>query len=203
MAWTTPGTAVAGEVLTAAFWNEQVRDNLNALDAAGANAVGSVLIASADFSAASTVDITSVFSADYVNYELHVIADSSNNDVSFRVRMMSGASAETAANYNQQVLRANIPSGVFTTGSSNDTAWTVAGLIDDNGTAQNPNRFYIFSPFTTARETSFLNVSWSAARAIGVHGGTYAATTSYDGIQIYGSAGTVSGRYWVYGLRSA
>ena len=27
MAWTTPGTAVAGEVLEAAFWNEQVRDN--------------------------------------------------------------------------------------------------------------------------------------------------------------------------------
>ena len=31
MAWTTPGTAVAGEVLTAAFWNEQVRDNLTEL----------------------------------------------------------------------------------------------------------------------------------------------------------------------------
>jgi hypothetical protein len=28
MAFTTPGTAVAGEVLTAAFWNEQVRDNI-------------------------------------------------------------------------------------------------------------------------------------------------------------------------------
>ena len=28
MAWTTPGTAVAGDVLTAAFWNTQVRDNL-------------------------------------------------------------------------------------------------------------------------------------------------------------------------------
>lgn len=27
MAWTTPGTATAGEVLTAAFWNTQVRDN--------------------------------------------------------------------------------------------------------------------------------------------------------------------------------
>lgn len=27
MAWTTPGTAVAGTVLTAAFWNTQVRDN--------------------------------------------------------------------------------------------------------------------------------------------------------------------------------
>ena len=31
MAFTTPGTAVAGEVLTAAFWNEQVRDNANFL----------------------------------------------------------------------------------------------------------------------------------------------------------------------------
>lgn len=29
MAWTTPGTAVAGDVLTAAFWNTNVRDNLN------------------------------------------------------------------------------------------------------------------------------------------------------------------------------
>ena len=28
MAWTTPGTATAGSVLTAAFWNTQVRDNL-------------------------------------------------------------------------------------------------------------------------------------------------------------------------------
>jgi hypothetical protein len=28
MAWTTPGTAVAGDVLTAAFWNSNVRDNM-------------------------------------------------------------------------------------------------------------------------------------------------------------------------------
>lgn len=32
MAWTTPGTATAGNVLTAAFWNTNVRDNLNDLD---------------------------------------------------------------------------------------------------------------------------------------------------------------------------
>jgi len=31
MAWTTPGTATAGEVLTAGFWNEQVRDNLDSV----------------------------------------------------------------------------------------------------------------------------------------------------------------------------
>lgn len=31
MAWTTPGTATAGDVLTASFWNTQVRDNQNFL----------------------------------------------------------------------------------------------------------------------------------------------------------------------------
>ncbi len=31
MAFTTPGTAVAGDVLTAAFWNSNVRDNTDAL----------------------------------------------------------------------------------------------------------------------------------------------------------------------------
>lgn len=31
MAWTTPSTAVAGSTLSAAFWNEQVRDNISAL----------------------------------------------------------------------------------------------------------------------------------------------------------------------------
>lgn len=36
MAWTTPSTAVAGETaLTAALWNEQVRDNLSSLVEAG------------------------------------------------------------------------------------------------------------------------------------------------------------------------
>jgi hypothetical protein len=37
MAWTTPGTATAGEVLTAAFWNQNVRDNLNSVKSAVIN----------------------------------------------------------------------------------------------------------------------------------------------------------------------
>jgi hypothetical protein len=35
MAWTTPATAVAGDTLTAAFWNLHVRDNLNWIARAG------------------------------------------------------------------------------------------------------------------------------------------------------------------------
>lgn len=43
MAWTTPGTATAGDVLTAAFWNTQVRDNFTATH----NASTGVLLSSA------------------------------------------------------------------------------------------------------------------------------------------------------------
>lgn len=39
MAWTTPGTAVTNSGLTAAFWNLNVRDNLNAFYASGINVV--------------------------------------------------------------------------------------------------------------------------------------------------------------------
>jgi hypothetical protein len=52
MAWTTPGTATAGEVLTAAFWNEQVRDNSNNLRAL-ANVQSTSLLATSSFSLAT------------------------------------------------------------------------------------------------------------------------------------------------------
>lgn len=39
MAWTTPGTAVTNSGLTAAFWNLNVRDNLNAIYTTGTNVV--------------------------------------------------------------------------------------------------------------------------------------------------------------------
>jgi microcystin-dependent protein len=35
MSWTSPGTAVVGQLVTAAYWNQQIRDNLNAVAAVG------------------------------------------------------------------------------------------------------------------------------------------------------------------------
>lgn len=44
MAWTAPATAVANSVLTAAFWNQQVRDNLLESAPAKATASGRLLV---------------------------------------------------------------------------------------------------------------------------------------------------------------
>jgi hypothetical protein len=63
MAFTTPGTAVAGEVLTAAFWNTNVRDNTNALRAVQINVksatnAGLVTATSGTEATVATVTIT-------------------------------------------------------------------------------------------------------------------------------------------------
>lgn len=47
MAWTTPGTAVAGAVLEADFWNSNVRDGLNAIRDAQINVQQTVLTSAA------------------------------------------------------------------------------------------------------------------------------------------------------------
>lgn len=100
MAWTTPGTATAGEVLTAAFWNEQVRDN-SAYLKAEADANGLVLIDETDFtSSTSIVPGGAVFSADYQSYVLTVTGVSA--DATTRacyMRMRNGATSETGNNY--------------------------------------------------------------------------------------------------------
>jgi len=47
MAYTTPGTAVAGDVLTASFWNSNVRDNIAQLNSDIAGKMSSTALLSA------------------------------------------------------------------------------------------------------------------------------------------------------------
>jgi len=61
MAFTTPGTAVAGEVLTAAFWNTQVRDNLSHIYGGVKNSVvTNVTAATFNTSSTSFTNITNL-----------------------------------------------------------------------------------------------------------------------------------------------
>ena len=60
MAWTTPGTATAGEVLTAAFWNANVRDNSVALNTPELISAGAATAATGSFGADLTYDAASI-----------------------------------------------------------------------------------------------------------------------------------------------
>jgi hypothetical protein len=58
MAFTTPGTAVAGSVLTSAFWNTNVRENTNAIRAAQVNVLSATMTGIQNTTSAAFVDIT-------------------------------------------------------------------------------------------------------------------------------------------------
>jgi len=60
MTWTNPDTATTGQVVTAAFWNAQVRDNLLETAAATAQAAGDLVYADAANSMGSRLAIGSV-----------------------------------------------------------------------------------------------------------------------------------------------
>lgn len=60
MAWTTPGTAVAGEVLTAAFLNTNVRDNTVALNTPEFISGAGTAVATGSLSADLTYDAASI-----------------------------------------------------------------------------------------------------------------------------------------------
>jgi hypothetical protein len=60
MAWTTPGTAVAGSVLSSAFWNLEVRDNLNALNDVGLTIGSGTTAQTGSFNADMTYDAASI-----------------------------------------------------------------------------------------------------------------------------------------------
>lgn len=119
MAWTTPGTAVAGDVLTAAFWNSNVRDNLAVLRAI--SNVQSATSTDASYTQASTtysdvtnmtVTITPVFSTSKIL--LIVSANFGNNGTGrMGIKIVGGNAANllgaTAGSRNRAHSSINAP----------------------------------------------------------------------------------------------
>ena len=94
MAFTTPGTAVAGEVLTAAFWNTNVRDNLNDIQTRVLD-TGLVHLNTTTLSATATVNVDGVFTSTYENYMVVFGAVASGGiDVNYKLRK-AGSVAST------------------------------------------------------------------------------------------------------------
>jgi hypothetical protein len=98
MAWTTPGTAVAGEVLTAAFWNEQVRDNALAIRQAQINVKSTIVTAS------STYSIAAGSSADITGLSVSITPSSSTSKVLLLVHV-AGAETSTVGSFGFRLLR--------------------------------------------------------------------------------------------------
>jgi hypothetical protein len=186
MAWTTPETAVAGEVLTAAWLNQNVRDNLNA--------VGLIHITTVSFTTESALQINDCFSASYENYLLLMNQVGSTTAQSVNAQWsVGGTPNSTASSYVTQRLDAINTS--VTAARQATTAWQIARTVN---TLRSWVVAQISGPFI-ARPT----VAWSTVAGGDNVGQQFFAThnqsTSYDGINIAPSTGTFTGSISIYG----
>jgi len=179
-------------------------DSADGLSASGQTKLdnqGLIYLTANSFTSALTVNITNVFTADYTNYRLVLSCDASTSDRSGTIRMMNNTTANSSSNYVRTFIQG--AGGVaYSATNTGLTEWDTVFLADDLGTGRNNAIINVFSPFTTDREVTISTLTYSTTRAIRMAGGNYTATTSFDGIQLYlNTSATMTGKYWLYGLK--
>jgi hypothetical protein len=203
MAWTTPGTAVAGEVLTAARWNTDVRDNTADLDTRVNNS-GLIWISTTTLTTIGTSGqvISNIFSSTYNNYVLHLnlSAIASGPLTVFMQLSVGGTPNATVNSYVMQRLRVEDTSATVSGVHTADTKWTIA---NQTGTLPFDPKIELASPFLT-RATHFATTSitrgstWYSTWMDAYH----TQATSYDGVKLFTDTGTFTGTLRVYGYKN-
>ena len=150
------------------------------------------------YSAVSSVSLNGVFSSTYENYRILVrLTHSASNDTIFRLRV-AGVD-NTTSNYIHQRLNAS------STSTFPNRATTAYGPVLEGANTNVWASLDMTNPFTT-EITQWYSYGVGAATAslenktlAGVHN----VTSSFDGITLYPSAGTITGTIRVYGYRNS
>jgi hypothetical protein len=171
------------------------------LNASDMNAVGLWKIATGTFTAATSVNVDNVFTADYVNYVLILsYATSSTNNLTLQLRASGTASA---TNYNLQAISA---SGTSVQGgrTASQTSFIVGYSTD--GAFSSVAQLHIYRP-QLAEPTGFFLLGGENFQAYTVpvvrfNSGNHSTAASYDGFGLAVAGGqNTTGAYYLYGVR--
>lgn len=202
MAYTAPGTAVAGDVLTAAFWNSNVRDNISDHESRILK-IGLTHIKTVTMTAAASTDVTSVFSSTYQNYRVIINASTSYapGGDPLKLNMLSGTTPLTASSYYYAATGFN-STGSIATDAGNAVAYGVVGVASQSGVGKSCSSIDICNPNAGSDYISYTSQTgfWSG----GVwfcrsYSGLIAQNVAYDGFRISSPASTFTGTIRVYG----
>lgn len=165
---------------------------------------GLVFVTKVTGSSVSSIDIDSCFNADYSQYKIIIDLTTVSANIYPAIRLRSGGTTESGTVYNYQYIYAastTVASGRVTTATS---------LIDNSynlsGTNSGCSIIEIMNPFQTATTTGFILRSdrpESALPEIAIEVGGTDATTSFDGVAVVASSGTLSGTVYVYGYKES
>jgi len=157
---------------------------------------GLVLITSATFTASSTVNVNSCFSATYENYRV-VVSFSNLNSSAVTVRYRTGTTDNSSASY---VSRQNSISDSSTTAIRGNNATSIAV---ETGNTYGAITLDILSPQKTMRTFMFSTSQAFASSSSGISvdgAGMFNDTTVFDGFSLLGTA-NMTGTMNVYGYK--
>ncbi len=185
-------------MLTAAFWNENVRDNSDYLKAE-VDAIGMVLINTTPVTAAASVSVNNVFSSDYQTYLIIVRLSTASALAALDMRLrVGGVDNSTASSYTRERL---LQTGATVQGGTEvQSQWaSIGGLL---GVSQRTlTTITISSPAEAARTHFLCHTARDDAQA--VQSGFHNQSTAYDGFSLIAVSGTITGNVRTYGYVGA
>ena len=155
---------------------------------------GLVFIQKGTFSASTAVNVNSCFSSTYDNYRILVkVTGASVVNGEVRLRLRSGTTDNTTANYNSQRLYAQ---GTSVGGSA--TTNQTSSVMGPQNTALSWNITDMASPFL-AENTLYATVAMYNQTNIDNWAGAHKVASSFDGFTMFPDSGNITGEVWVYG----
>jgi hypothetical protein len=176
-----------------------VRDQLVALDAAGANDVGLVHINTVSPSATSSpISVANVFSSAYRNYRVTFDITPSTSAV-HTLRLLDGSGQISGANYAYSIQRTDSATGATYVNSANGRSQTSAEMIT-TGVKWIASLDFI-SPFDSAQPTIIHGTGTLTVANSFTYAMSYNANASATGFDIILNTGTTTGHISVFGYR--
>lgn len=180
-------TFTTGEVLTASDTNTYLANS------------GYVYLSKATFSAVSSASISNAFSATYDRYLLIARITGSNIGQYVYLRYKNGGTEYASNQYYKY--------GYFIKWSGSLTTYANGGETNHSPLAvfnglHNECRMEIQNPYSSSyRTSSTINTNDVADGACYVMDAVVATTDSFNGFNLYASAGTMTGEVLIYGMR--
>ena len=162
-----------------------------------------VVKAETAFSAASSITADNIFSATYRTYKMVInYTTSTTNRINARLRV--GGTSTSTTTYNSQSLDAD---NTTISGGRGSSETSVGIATSTNGAFNSSCEVMIYNPFiatpTTFASTQIYSSGAYTSPGINIRGGNQSGSTSFDGIELLVSTGTMTGNYTIYGLATA
>ena len=171
--------------------------------ALGTKKSGLVLLNTTSFSAVSSQSVSTIFTSTYQNYRVVITLSSISAALTLRMRMRSGSTDASGADYNGSFIR--LPSGSTTVVGDyygGNTSFDLTNALLSTTGERNSLSFDLYNP-QIARMTSMTSLDSeqlnSGGHNIVARAAFHGVASAYDGFTLIASTGNMTGEVSTYG----